>query len=226
MNVQEGPPERFQVPEGWAGNLAQARIVFLSSNPSISEPKEGKPPESAEAYPAAADDNDLIADFVVHRFDGCWARPEGKHRRIDGGYTYVAFWGAIRKVATDLLGYQASPAADYVMTEVVHCKSKGETGVNKALDRCSGLHMDRILADCPAAVMVVVGGKARDRVARIWDLGWDKKHTPAVVREIAGRRRTIVQLAHPAAFGANEYVSTKYPEHLAVLRAAALGAPA
>lgn len=224
VNVQKGPPETFQVPEAWAGNLSGAGIVFLSSNPSISEPKDGKPPESAEAYPTAMDDDDLVAEFIVHRFDGYWALPEGKHGRIDGGYTYVAFWGAIRKVASDLLGYVASPAVDYVMTEVVHCKSRDQCGVSEAVNLCSRLHMDRILAACPAPVVVVVGSEARERVAGIWDLGWDAKHTPAVVREIAGRRRTIVQLAHPAAFGANQYVSTKYPDHFAELQASALSA--
>lgn len=41
-----------QVPEAWAGNLGESRVVFLSSNPSISEADAGMPVDTAEAYPA------------------------------------------------------------------------------------------------------------------------------------------------------------------------------
>ena len=53
--------ESFQVPEPWNGDIVDAPILFLSSNPSISE---------VEDYPCWGWDSELIEDFFVHRFGG------------------------------------------------------------------------------------------------------------------------------------------------------------
>jgi hypothetical protein len=42
--AQPGAEGSRQVPEGWAGNLPGARVVFVSSNPAIGAPPDGQPP--------------------------------------------------------------------------------------------------------------------------------------------------------------------------------------
>ena len=49
------------------------------------------------------------------------------------------------------------------MTEVVHCKSANEQGVQEAALLCSTKHMGRILEATPARLVVVVGGKTSKR---------------------------------------------------------------
>lgn len=48
----------FQVPEPWSGNLTTAPILFLSSNPSISE---------TEAYPRGDSTDQLLQNFFDRR---------------------------------------------------------------------------------------------------------------------------------------------------------------
>src|SRR5258708_4288359 len=69
VTVQDDAEGDRQVPEAWAGNLRKSRVVFVSSNPSISTAGQGQPPSTAEAYPAAAWPNDKIVEFLGRRFD-------------------------------------------------------------------------------------------------------------------------------------------------------------
>jgi hypothetical protein len=49
--TQAGPEPDRQVPEAWAGNMREARVVFLSSNPSISLAGPGQPARCGGAVP-------------------------------------------------------------------------------------------------------------------------------------------------------------------------------
>jgi hypothetical protein len=64
----------FQVPEPWSGHLETAPILFLSSNPSISED---------EQYPRLGWGDELIRDFFENRFG------EGKQPWITEGRYYL-----------------------------------------------------------------------------------------------------------------------------------------
>jgi hypothetical protein len=70
----------------------------------------------------------------------------------------------IRNRAAELLD-DADPARNYVMTEVVHCKSRGNIGAVRAAGTCAARFLDEIMA-LTAAPIVVVIGKVAQRVIR------------------------------------------------------------
>jgi hypothetical protein len=128
-----GERER-QVPEGWAGNLRDSRVVFVSSNPSISVAGQEQPPWTAEAYPVASWPDDKIVEFLGRRFDQTiQPRPfvrDFRHLQRDGQYSPkpTQFWLSIRHRAVELLGEDADPSRNFVMTEVVQLQVDGRDG--------------------------------------------------------------------------------------------------
>lgn len=218
-------PGNWQVPEGWAGSLATAKILFLSSNPSISLPPKGEPGR-AEDYPTSSWADDDVADFIVNRFDQ-WVTADDRYLLRDGSYSApVQFWSRVRRRATEILGRPADPRTDYAMTEVVHCKSRAEQGVTQAVDLCASLHLDRLIAACAAQLIVVLGAKARDQVQHLWGLPreFGRGHRPGlepdhmVTVEIGGRERMIVHLPHPTGMEPNGNAATAFPTALKELR--------
>ena len=98
-----------QVPEAWAGNLQDARVLFLSSNPSISEPGPGQPADAVEPFPTASSTDHEIVEFIGRRFDQTllpapWVRDDRSLLR-NGRYwpTPTRFWVSIRARARELL---------------------------------------------------------------------------------------------------------------------------
>lgn len=234
VRLQQDDARAFQVPEAWAGNLAAARVLFLSSNPSISEDGADHGASAAERYPRGDWSDADVADFMTQRFtpdagytiDDRFVCQDGTYARRP-----VRFWSQVRRRASELLGYPADPDRDYVMTEVVHCKSKGEVGVTSAAAVCAGRYLDRVVALSSAPLVVVVGSKARDRLRPI--LGLDDafgsrssvgdEHANVAVREVGGRRRVICYLWHPT--GMTKWprdFARSYPTLLLTLRAVAL----
>lgn len=231
-------PESYQVPEAWAGNLASARVVFLSSNPSISEDGTDHGAGSPERYPRANWSDSDVIDFMTRRFDPDTPYTVGDRFVCQDG-TYapgaVRFWTAIRQRATELLGYPADPASDYVMTEVVHCKSKRERGVAKAANHCGGRYLERIMSLSAAPVVVVVGAKARDRLRSALDVhprfgsrtAAGEERANVVLRQIGGRSRVLCYLPHPTGMEkAPRDFPRAYPTLLPAMRAVAVGTDA
>lgn len=230
MGLQQGDP--WQVPEAWAGSLDTARILFLSSNPSISEDDESG--DLGEDYPLSSWPDDKIANFMMRRFDpdAGFVRDD-RFRRKSGEYSKrpVRFWLLIRRRAEELLG-QADPNRDFVMTEVVHCKSRSEVGVAEATETCSELYLNRLLKLCPANVVTIVGAKARDRVRAMWSLpeefgrkdsvGVDEKANLAV-RTIGSRQRLVVYLRHPNSRTGLKDFRRNYPTHFEAICRVAKG---
>ncbi len=159
--------ETRQLPEPWSGNLGEARLLFLSSNASIN---------LEEDYPNASWPEPQVADFFQHRFgDGQteWTRDGLKPRRADGSFssgTWVHFWAAVRARATELLNLPVVPGKDYVLSEVVHCKSEGESGVWRAADFCSARYLERVVSASAARVIVSLGKVASYEVRRVFGL--------------------------------------------------------
>ncbi|MCF3607522.1 hypothetical protein L2E81_13290 [Planktothrix agardhii 1033] len=57
--------------------------------------------------------------------------------QTDGTYSRVTqFWAAVRKRAIELLQRDVIPGFDYALTEIVHCKSHHEIGVEQAQEQC------------------------------------------------------------------------------------------
>lgn len=225
--VQRPEGDMRQVPEGWAGNLREARVAFLSSNPAISEPAPGQPEGTVEAYPSAACSDEHIAGYLGRRFDQTvLPRPVVSGFRplqADGLYAArpTAFWGQMHRRAMELLGPAADPARNYVMTEVVHCKSVMGEGVAAAAATCAGLYLDAVFRLAAAPVVVVVGMQAhvllKSRFAALPD-------PPYIHREdLGGKERALVFLWPPAAFikGPKTLAGLYGPQCLERLRALA-----
>jgi uracil-DNA glycosylase len=144
----------------------------------------------------------------------------------------VRFWSLVRRRAEELLGYAADPDRDYVMTEIVHCKSKGEVGVRSAAALCAERYLNRIVALSDARLIVVLGAKARDRLRPILALAEEFGSRSAVederanvaIRDLGGARRVLCYLWHPTSMTkAPRDFPRSYPTLLPTLRAVALG---
>jgi hypothetical protein len=82
------------------------------------------------------------------------------------------------------------------MTEVGHCKSKGEYGVASAAPECAGRYLDEIFCLTAAPVVVMVGRQAH----AILKLQLPDLPEPPYfhTRELGGRERELVFIWHPA----------------------------
>lgn len=188
-------------PEPWNGRLCSAPILMVSSNPSIS---------GAEVFPDATWSDDQLVDFFDERFTEGLDRPAwiaGSNRTLqrtpnaDGTPAYsewVRFLSA-RNRATDILGSPARPGADYCLTEVVHCKSTGERGVEAAGAHCADRWLDRIIALSPAPVIVTFGVRARTQLQRLAATDLSAVMNGPVT--LGGHDRWIVAMPHPNARG-------------------------
>lgn len=167
--------ERVHCPEPWAGNLATARVMFLSSNPSL---------DVKERFPTLSWNSDDTVDFFVKRFsqdrDRKFGATDGPNvndmdRVIlnDESLTRrVRTWAVLRSRAAVLLNQPLSEtlaSRDYVMTEVVHCKSHKEFGVNEALSVCVNKWFLPMIKGSAARLVVVSGTPAGLAVKRAVD---------------------------------------------------------
>ena len=155
--AQRMPTAAWHVPEPWNGELS-ARLLFLSSNPSF---------DAGEDYPRGDPLEPDPATFFPVRFTGGrapdvpWVR-DLRVRLTNGGYGERApqYWSEIRNAASDLLGCAPGDldwAHDIALSEVVHCKSKGNEGVEAALETCTRRFLSALLRESAAKVIVWYG---------------------------------------------------------------------
>ncbi len=146
----------FQLPEPWSGRIDQARILFVSSNPSI---------DPAEHYPDPSWESDSIIHFFQHRFDRNGCVKQLKALRRDGTCTRVVnYWTHARARTSEILEKERKkivPGDDFALTEVVHCKSPMGAGVKEAREFCSGRYLERVLSVSAARVLIVYGDHAK-----------------------------------------------------------------
>ena len=163
-------------PEAWTGDLERAPIIFLASNPSFG---------LKENFPNWGDkwqDKD-IADFGADRFDvekhktfGATDGPIFKYAdrvlEVDGKMSRrVSHWQWVRRFASLVLNKpldETSAISDYVMTEMVHCKSFNEIGVPQALRHCTDKWLGKILEISPAKLIFIAGVKPARNFAGIY----------------------------------------------------------
>jgi hypothetical protein len=151
----------FQVPEPWNGDIENAKILFISSNPSI-DPNELYPLWDNPKWTKQE-----IEDFFINRFNDKWTKNYLHPKLKDGNYrkNYVHFWAGIRTYAADILntnGKNIIPGKDYAITELVHCKSKGEEGVEEALNECANKYFEKIIEISKAQYYVAIGSKVKN----------------------------------------------------------------
>lgn len=157
---------RMHRPEPWTGDLASAPMIFLASNPSFG-PDENFPSWEGKWT------SEMIADFGSHRFRNSFAEGYGasdgptfaqadRYLDLHGEFSRssVSHWQWVRRFASFVLDKdldEVSAHSDYVMTELVHCKSPHEEGVNRAMGRCKDKWFDQIMAISPAKLIFVAG---------------------------------------------------------------------
>jgi len=191
--VQTQSEEDYKVPEPWSGDLENAPILFLSSNPSIS---------TREKYPRSSWPDDKTIDFFVHRFGGGlegWTKDGRYILYKDGTYSsdFVRYWAHARRRAVELLGNDVCPGIDYVMSEVVHCKSHKEIGVKEALPECGKRYLKRVVTQSGARVVVGFGKFAADAVHQVFDIPDDVNVSEPV--QAGNRLRIFTFIPHPNA---------------------------
>jgi hypothetical protein len=196
-------PAHFHAPEPWRGDLLEAPLLFVSSNPSWSE--------LDDCPRATASDDALIAyyeSFDTRRFPDI---------AVDGDSQHVLFWHALHYHAAWLL--ERGPGdviagKDFCITELVHCKSKNGTGVKAAGPTCRDRHFDALMQCAGAQVVVVLGNKA----AELLEVDRTRR---AVVRELGRQRRVLLWLPHPSARQGGMRTFASYPrDELAVAQGA------
>jgi hypothetical protein len=176
----ENPP--FQVPEPWRGDLSVAPLLFISSNPAI---------DQTDDSPWNTEPDDKITEYFNLGFGANFPRilhpnrPEGRLRE-----TNVKFWSNIQKFAAEFFEKDRRnlrPGQDFSITEVVHCKSASEYGVEKKTrDKCFKLHMPAILRRSAAVVVCTLGRHAEEAFRNL------------TVETLSGVA-IVVGLAHPNA---------------------------
>ncbi len=149
----------FQLPEPWSGDIINAPILVISSNPAYSKD---------ELYPTLNWPDPMIADFFINRF-----KDRGKYSWVlnnkvlnkDGTRSNtVRYWSSIQKRVEEILGRPAKPGIDYCLTELVHCKSSGEKGVKKALPVCACNFCCDLLEITGAKLIIVIGSIAKNYI--------------------------------------------------------------
>jgi hypothetical protein len=241
-------------PVPWTGHLDQAPILFISSNPNLSSRDLRKPEEVPIPEPDArhellgkrVEDHpslrkpfrapkpywaaDEIVDVHENTFD-VWVKDDGV-TPLSGSSSRrrkVPYWEFARDQAQHLIdGRPLRPGRDYALTEVVHCKSAKEKGVEGALAACASRYLAAVPAASPAGVVVVAGAKAAEAIERVFDV---PRQLPAAVvgpKQIAGRERLLLYLPHPGWLRRNPEKADAVtlpggvsPEQLKQLRAAA-----
>ena len=149
VSLQKGKP--FQIPEPWNGNLQEAQILFISSNPSISSLEK-------EEYPVETWTENKIQEFFLNRF----STPYDKNN--------VRFWTYIKKYAGWTLDMDASDEElpkKICITEVVHCKSVNEKGVTECCDHCADKWLGKVLAEFQGQYIILLGSRAKRFEAQV-----------------------------------------------------------
>lgn len=172
---QEFTKAMFHVPEPWNGNLKTAEILFVGSNPNINL-KEDFPKFESEEW--SEDKKNEVVVFFSDRLNRLDLENDIKNTR---------YWREIYKYAAWILeATDPSWAVDkeneedkkreidsrVALTEIVHCKSKDETGVPEATQKCFKKYTKKVIeyflnttsGSGNKKIVVFVGAKARDLI--------------------------------------------------------------
>lgn len=167
-------------PEPWFGNLQNALVVGLASNPGLSKSDA----MDGEEFPTSEWEDSAIKDFFMNRltsshgpfvtFNFAGERNfltrsrDGKYRSAHSNpKTPQKTWVAIHNRMLEILGDSADPSGNYALTEIVHCKSEKAIGVKQASSLCSDLWLDKKFARTNANVVLLLGKHARDEFLKL-----------------------------------------------------------
>jgi uracil-DNA glycosylase len=109
-----------------------------------------------------------------------------------------------------------TPGEDYVISEVVHCKSRNEGHVNEVLDTCVKLYLMRLIECSTARIIVCMGKHAQNAVCKTYDFNQeDNLYGPV---KIGKHDRHFVFLPHPNSRGKRTFKKSLHPKQLNQLR--------
>jgi hypothetical protein len=205
---------QHHLPEPWVGRLEVAPLLFLSSNPSINPDED---------FPTSAWPNASISSYFQDRFQSGAVLDGVRFRRQEGSYGPPnAYWTEIKNRATELFGRTVVAGIDYALTEVVHCKSRGNFGVADALKTCAPEHLVRVLERSVAKTVICNGKWARLGLQRVFGIALE---CPSLVGPIllAGRPRMVLAIAAPGSSGPRKLDKVLTAQQLTTLRRFTLG---
>jgi uracil-DNA glycosylase len=198
VRSQHVPDDDFQLPEPWRGQIDKARILFVGSNPSIGDDRYSLQ-SSAETQVWESQHLAFGGGSRPYVTDGIrTTKADGSPDRI------VRYWSSIRARARELIP-SAVPGEDYAISEVVHCKSKGEEGVAEAAKTCYAMHMSAVFSVAAAKVVIVLGKFPREQLIG----GAPAPLVPSQLK-LGGRTRTVLFLPHPNARGVKKALAAHY----------------
>lgn len=153
VDFQKSKKIEIQLPEPFSGDLYNAPILFISSNPSISR---------EEIYPTESWPKKMINDFFVNRFENrgeeaSWVFNNKCLNKNGRSIKSVKYWSSINKRAEEILERSAIAGKDYCITEIVHCKSWKEIGVELAKEQCKTLFLENLISKSNAKVIIAIG---------------------------------------------------------------------
>jgi uracil-DNA glycosylase len=175
---QELEPRNRYPPESWTGRIAEAQILFVTSNPNTTP---GKPPKPMPTTPME------LLKFNEEYFE-------------EHSLGRVPTWRRLPLWASQLLGTEPDIAQRCLaITDVVRCASKIQSGVPEALNQCVVTWLPKVIAESHAAVIAWCGSYAqaalREHLPHRIALSPGESWGP---REFYGRERILLGLPHPA----------------------------
>jgi len=186
VSVQRGIADspNYQVPEPWRGDIHHAPLLFVASNPSI---------DLLDDAPWSHLPTEAISDYYQQRQISA-VFPRAQSRYGVPSRRHVPFWASVHQRAIELYGNNVNvrQGIDYAITEVVHCKSKDEFGVDEARELCSSKFLRSILQHSPCVFIVSLGAHAEAAIGAL--------------NPVDGRQR--LWLAHPGSFAIRDRAKT------------------
>ena len=164
----------FAVPEPWSGDILKARILLISSNPSISTEDF-----TENQYPLKLIQNAKLTSSInkLDYYDFFTNRFQKEIYTSNEEFLAVPFWRTIEDWYLKLTKNKNSNGLvskvnryrgkDFVITELVHCKSKSEVGVSEAMDTCFDKWFEKIIQLCKAKIIIILGAESRDKIL-VW----------------------------------------------------------
>jgi uracil-DNA glycosylase len=110
-----------------------------------------------------------------------------------------------------------SPGTDYALTEIVHCKSHAEIGVEQSQEQCVKAYLLRVLELARAKVIVVLGVRARQVIQSQFNIPTENSISDSI--EIGNRERFFAFLPHPSARSYRSFAKCLQGDELEKLRA-------
>lgn len=186
----------FHLPDPWNGRLASARLLIVGINPGF-DPDEYYPSYGSPAWMNQSNPKELnyekIFDFFENRFWAGRGKPSEKYRVCNDGHSFLiprhdlaqppvsygGYWNYAKEIAEFILernglkkegDIQPKIGVDYVLTELVHCKTEHVGQVPCSCYRhCFENYFNDVLQGAKKLeTIVIVGSMAREICAQYW----------------------------------------------------------